>query len=170
MKEPTITNTTTITEDTGSIKQNNIYYFNTDLSGKAVATDTHGLAGSNPITISINDVTDSTVTPDENGDWSIAADKFTAGTTQIVTVTATDKVGKSTTKTFNVQYDNSAPVVTVQTPISGAQIADRTVTASGTIAEIGIGLDTLQYKINNDDWTNINVTAGSTTWQAGLDF
>ncbi len=159
------------------------YYFKSNLSGKVMATDSYSMATANeaagiyPLTVRV-DGTDTVVVPDTNstslGEWTIPVSAFTEGSKQTVIITATDIVGKNTTRTFNVCYDVTAPVVQIEYPAEGTNVTTGTVEARGTITERASGINKLQYTLvenpTESDWHDISSTSNSTNWTQNLEF
>ena len=162
------------------------YYFKSNLSGKVLATDSYAMApeneaaGTYPLSVQI-DGTDTIVVPNTNsadnsnlGEWTIPSSAFTEGTKQTVTMTATDIVGKTTTRTFNVCYDVTAPVVEIEYPADGTNVTIGSVEARGTITERASGINKLQYTLVENpaesDWHDINCSSNSTNWTQNFEF
>lgn len=162
---------------------NGTYYFKSNLSGKVIATDSYSMAtvneasGTYPLKVRI-DGTDTVVVPNTNttslGEWTIPSSAFTEGTKQTVIITATDIVGKTTTRTFNVCYDVTAPLVEIEYPANGTNITTSTVEARGTITEHASGINKLQYTLTENpeenDWHDISCTSNTTNWTQNLEF
>jgi hypothetical protein len=74
---------------------------------------------------------------------------FPIGTT-VVHVTATDTAGNSSSRTFNVTVTNANPVVSIQTPSSGAIFAvNDPVTFVGTYTDAGGGTHSAEWKFGS---------------------
>ena len=70
--------------------------------------------------------------------YTIPVNKFTANTDQTINITVTDKVGKTATKSFDVYYDNAAPIVGISSPTENSAQDQQTIPVTFTLAETSI--------------------------------
>lgn len=147
MADPVITNVS-ITADTGSQMNlnGNTIYFNGSLNVSATASDTNGLADSNSLVIKLGDSVVS------NG--TIADTSFTDETTKkVLSITATDIVGKTKAVTYDVYKDVTPPSILITNPdsdVAGDDAlsgnVDKKYTFRGSLDDSGVGLETFKYK------------------------
>lgn len=76
--------------------------------------------------------------------WEFTNDGTTDGS-YAYTLTVTDKAGRSTSYTFTLVVDTTAPVVSVISPAAGEIVSSSTKTIQGTFTEEGSGIKSLTY-------------------------
>jgi hypothetical protein len=75
-----------------------------------------------------------------NGTWS-ATITLTAGDgAKTITATATDTTNKSTSASVQITLDTTAPVLTIDSPVSGAVVANPILAISGTVSDALTGI------------------------------
>jgi hypothetical protein len=94
--------------------------------------------------------------------WTIASMTLSAGS-NVITVTATDNAGRTSTATVTIVYDDTAPTVTILTPTTSTSF----ITNAATIDLTGNATDDLV--LTSVTWTNAaggasGTATGTTTW------
>ena len=86
--------------------------------------------------VTVND-TPATLT---NGTWSATIALTGGDGAKTITATATDTTNKSTSASVQITLDTTAPVLTVETPASGAVVANPMLAISGTVSDALTGI------------------------------
>jgi RHS repeat-associated protein len=75
-----------------------------------------------------------------NGSWSATITLSGGDGAKTITATATDTTNKSTSASVQITLDTAAPVLTIETPASGAVVANPALTISGTVSDALTGI------------------------------
>lgn len=155
---PVLTVTTADIKD----KENSTLYYS---SVTAEENDTFALAGTAEDSYGIKSVVISTKTgtadavdsdnimPQTGNSWSYNI-SVPHDTNVAVTITATDKSGKTLSKNYALYWDKTAPVVTINAPASGESLVENKKTLKGTAADAGSGIKSITYKVTKDGSAN----------------
>lgn len=163
---PTLTSALTSTHITDT--NASIVYFNGNLQLSGTVKDTNGLA-KNPIKIEKGGKTYTVTKTDDNYSAEISESEFTESTNETITITATDIVGKKTTKTYTVRLDKTPPTIEVISPTNGENISSATKQLRGTVSDSHSGVDAskVTYKLirkcnsNNNNFIEEEVSSGT---------
>ncbi len=105
----------------------------------------------------------------DGGDWELTVTTTTEFTSvsegsHTVDVMATDLAGNTDTDsvTFDVDVDDTAPIITVTSPEDGELLSVNSVTAEWTVTDGDTGIDTVEYKFDAADWVE-TTASGSVT-------
>lgn len=130
-----------------------------DFSFTYTATDTFGLRETNPVTFSVTkDGTDFTDFTDTNG--TVILNEGSEDGLYTFTITATDKVGKSTPVTRNIRLDSTGPTINIATGLDGYQTSD-TISVNGTAEDVS-GVDKVYYSFADTEAADLS----DSTWHA----
>lgn len=161
---PTLTSALTSTHITDT--NASIVYFNGNLQLSGTVTDTNGLA-ENPIKIEKGGITYTVTKTDDNYSAEISESEFIESTNETITITATDIVGKKTTKTYTVRLDKTPPTIEVISPTNGENISSATKQLRGTVSDSHSGVDAskVTYKLfrkcNSNNFKEEEVSSGT---------
>ena len=149
LSAPTITKKleATNTTDTNA----SIIYFNGDINLSITVDDTNGLQ-ENPVEIKIDSKTyDVTKGEEENVVYTATVPEtdFTEGKQKTIEITATDIVGKTTTETYIVCLDNTAPTIEVISPTKNESVITDTKQFRGNVSDTlsGVNAESVTYKL-----------------------
>ena len=156
-------------------------YYNSSIPVSATVTDGSGLISVTATTVPANvtsthsssawevDATEGTFTD------TIACTADNTSTGYTVVYTATDKWGRTSTKSVQFYYDNTAPLwqdansgigdKTTQTAVNAAWYKSEALTISGKLTEVGSGVETIYYWVKrnyNDEITIASDVSGAT--------
>ena len=82
----------------------------------------------------------------------------------MIKVTAKDKAGKTTSKSYTLHYDTKEPELKITSPASGEAVEEAVKTIGGTVSDGGYGIEKLEYTLyrKNDSGTTEEITSGTT--------
>lgn len=85
--------------------------------------------------------------------------------TYVVTVAATDGVGRQSQVSRNVLVDTTAPSLSGISLSNGDLIQNDSFTVNGTASDAGTGVASVEYRLNGGSWTAAN---GTSSWSVSL--
>ncbi|WP_294241880.1 Ig-like domain-containing protein, partial [Pseudobutyrivibrio sp.] len=174
LSAPTLTTAIT-TAANSCIELNDTFYFKGALTGTASVSDTYDIAAvgsSTTFKVGTTSITTDNGLSWSGSNWTIAASAFSE-TYQVLTITATDYVGRTTIVTKNICQDATAPQVTITKPESNGNIDTSPVNARISVVENGVGIQgktatvdsKVEYRFNGGAWTPTDYTSGTTVEQ-----
>lgn len=157
------------------LNDSGIKYFNANVALSITATDTFGIDDSG-VTAKIgnNGITLARTSGTNVWTGTIAKSTLTKNTSYVVTITAKDKAGRTTEKTYNVYYDTAKPVVTIISPAASESVSTFPKQISGTSSDAGSGVRRAYYTLAatpSDDFTDGSwkeLTPNGDSWIAKL--
>ena len=84
--------------------------------------------------------------------------------TKTVTVTAKDKSGRTSSKTFNITVDNAAPQVSLTYPAEGADAVTGKITLMGTVSDT-TGIKSIEYLVPDSSQLKMGSKNESQEWK-----
>lgn len=106
--------------------------------------------------------------------WNVPSIPLVGGVPNIITVTATDDAGNTSTDTLTVTYDTTAPGITITSPTSApilmTQVTPQPI--SGVASDVGSTLQSVTWSLTNasgntSGTASITPSGGFFTWSAG---
>lgn len=161
---PTLTSALTSTHITDT--NASIVYFKGDLKLSGTVTDTNGLQET-PIEIKKGEITYTVTNTDGNYSAEIPEKDFTESANEEIIITATDIVGKKTTKKYIVCLDKTSPTIDLMSPTQGENISSATKQLRGTVSDShsGVNPSKLTYKLirkcNSNNFKEEDVSSGT---------
>ncbi|MBN2875587.1 MAG: Ig-like domain repeat protein, partial [Spirochaetales bacterium] len=165
-------NSPTLTETTSTYGEALVYVAG-DVAFGGASTDANGIDRL-VVTYEKNGTT-ITALDQSSGDtsWAWTLDDALGDGAYLITVTATDKAGRTAPVTRRVQVDTTGPTLTVDQPLAGQAVTSTPFTISGSSLESGgSGFDgTADVEYSLDGWTTttpLTLTAGAWSASVGL--
>lgn len=125
-------------------------------------TDSNDLDSTAAVVVKVDGITMATLTKaNVASGWSYTIPKGTEDGTlvenglTVVSITAKDVVGKTTTQTYQLFYDTLNPELSVTAPVSGEQVESASKLIKGTVSDEGFGIAELKFELKNEAGTAI---------------